>query len=1019
MSRASTAGGFVGRDEQLAELRGALGDVERGHGRLFLITGDAGIGKTRLVETLAERTAAPEARVLWGRCWEAGGAAAYWPFVQVLRQCVDDTAPEVLRCCLGPGAPEVAQVVPELSRRLPGLVPSPRVDSPEARTRLFDSVIAFLTALAGEGPPLLLVIEDLHAADEASLKLLRMLARRLASSRLLVVATSRDTELRESPERERIIGAIASEGRTMELGGLEPSSVAQLLHLVTGRLPTMDLVTQVHRVTEGHPFFVGEVARLLASEGLRDGVALPHEVHALIRRRLDLAAPQVKQVLSRAAVMGQEFELSALRRLSDSGNNDELIDALARATELRIVDEVALGRWSFAHSLLRETLYDRLAPEERAVLHGRAGEALEQLFGVDGGSGHIAQLAHHFCAASVVGRADKAVAYATAAAESAMATLAYEDAVAWYQRALVALDRIDDGDRRRRYDLLMACAEAEWRSHGFEAARERYRAAMRTGQALGSGELVGRAALGYAQGGGPKRWVPVLEQALGVLTDERHPVHGEILVELALSRLILNEGDASTWVAQARRGLRTVQRSGDHDAVWRTLWSFHRVLQFDPEALDERLAVSTELLELATDGQDGERLFRARSYRIGDLFDRGDVDAVERELAVLDAEASSVRLQYFQWVVAYMRAATALHRGRLDEAEALAQRALEVGEAVESPEVDNIYVCQMLEIRRQQGRFEEMEALARSAHQQFPHETLVPLSMALALVELGRADEARHELSRWPAAQHPDTLSGTRAVAAWAYLADLAWALSDSEHPPLLLMLLRPYAGRHLTLAVVGASLGSTHRSLGQVAALLERWDEADEHFRSAHAMHEELGAPAWLAHGRMAHARMFLARRAAGDDERAYDLLSHARAGFRQLGMSFYAQRAEGLLDRLGVAGSSPPTSASFRQEGDGWALEYEGRIVRLHDSVGMRYLARLLAHPGQPFSAVELIGDGPLDTERARHRVIGAVRSAIERIADSHPTLGDHLRRTVRVGARSSYVPDARAPVVWDGDG
>ena len=985
-----------------------------------MITGDAGIGKTSLVEALVERTRPSEAQVLWGRCWEAGGATAYWPFVQVLRQSVEELAPDVLDRCVGLGGPELARLVPELSARLPAAAPERPLDSPQARVRLFDSVITLLTALAAQGPALLVALEDLHAADEASLKLLRTLARRLSGTRLLVVATCRERELRESPERERIITSFASEGTRIELGGLDPSGIAQLLHLVEGRLPNIDLVSQVHRVTEGNPFFVGEVARLLATEGLRGGVALPQEVRTLLQRRLERLAPSMRQVLSRAAVLGQEFDLSVLRRLEPPGNGDNLIDALAQATDLHIVDEVALGRWSFAHSLLRQTLYDRLPPEERVALHRRAGEALEDLFGADASTGHIAQLAHHFSVSSTLDGTDKAVVYTTRAAEAAMATLAYEDAAAWYKRALEILDQLDDADGARRYDLLMACADAEWRSHGFDAAKERYRAAMRVARALGSGERMGRAALGFAQGGGPKRWVPVLEEALGALTDEDNPVGGEVVVQLALCKLILNEGDTRRWVAEARRGLATVRRSGDLTAAWETLWAFHRVLQFDPQALDERLAVSTRLLELATEHQDGEQLFRARSYRIGDLFDGGDIDAVDQELDLLDADARSVRLQYFEWVVAYMRAATDLHRGRLDEAEALAERALEVGEAVESPEVDNIYVCQMLEIRRQQGRFEEMAALARRAQQQFPHETLVPLSLALALVELGRADEARHELRRWPAAQHPDTLSGTRAVAAWAYLSDLAWAMSDPEQAPLLLALLHPYAGRHLTLAVVGASLGSTYRSLGQVAALLERWEEADEHFGSAHAMHERLDAPAWLAHGRMDHARMLLARGAVGDCQRASELLSLARAAFRQLGMSFYARRALGLLEELDAEASPPSIGASFRQDADGWVLEYEGRVVRLRDSIGVRYLAHLLARPREQFSAVELIGGGgAMDGERARHRVIGAVRSAIDRIADGHPTLGDHLKRTVRVGTKSSYIPDARAPVVWDADG
>ncbi|MDQ4132899.1 MAG: AAA family ATPase [Actinomycetota bacterium] len=1012
MTRTSAAGTLVGRQRELAELHAGLADARRGHGRLFLIAGDPGIGKTRLVEAFTE-DAAPLAMACWGRCWESGGAPPYWPWKQVLRRCVDQTPRARLAECLGAGAVEVAELVPELSQRLPGPASSLSFNPTQARLRLFDSVIGFLIAVARDHGALMVAVDDLHAADEASLQLLRRLARALTGTHLLVVGTYRDADAREAPGREHLLLSVAAHGQSMMLDGLDRAGVAALLERVTGNLPAAEIVNEVQRVTEGNPFFVGEAARLASADDRRGILRLPGEVHDLVRQRLEPLLPEWREVLRRASLLGQDFELSVLRRVADTG--DDVLDALGHAAELGVVEEVALARWAFAHALLREALQAELTPEERVLLHRRAGEALEDLSGHDAGP-DVSRLAHHFWASAADG-ADKAVTYCTEAAAAAMAALAYEDAVLWWRRALDALGHIAHADRRRRYDLLVACADAEWRSQGFGQAKATYREAMRVAEALDDGTLVARAALGFAQGGGAEHWIPVLERALTLLHGDDDPLRSQVVVELALSRLLLNQGDAASHVELAREAMQKVRHAADADAMWYTLWSFHRVLQFDPQALGERLSVSTELVELAEQGQDSEKLFRGRSYRVGDLFDSGDITAVERELTLLDEDARRSRVQYFQWVVAYMTAAVALHRGRVEEAEVLAHRASAIGDAVESQEVDNILVCQMLEIRRQQGRFEEMRTLALSAQQQFPHEFLVPLALALAFAGLGRAAEASQELSRLPAARLPGSLSGSRAVAAWAYLADVAWVMDDAGPAAELWKLLAPHAGRHVTLAVAGASVGSTDLYLGRVAALLGRWQDAAVCFDAAHAMHNRIGARAWLGHGKTDHARMLLARDSPGDRTGAVELLTEARAEFRELGLAFYEGRVAIIMDSLVEPAAASSTTASIRYGDDGWELEYGGSRIRLHDSKGLHYLARLLAHPHRGFSATDLLDDdGPVDTERARHRVTGAARSAIDRIAESHPDLGAHLRMTVRLGQTSSYVPDSRAPVTWD---
>src|ERR671918_879656 len=343
----SGASVFVGREAELTALVEGLEAARAGEGRLFLLAGEPGIGKSRLADELGSIALDRGARVLWGRCWEAGGAPAYWPWVQSIRALIRGRDPERLERELGAGAADVAQIISELRDMLPNLPEPPPLDPESARFRLFDVTARFLVA-AASSEALVLVLDDLHAADAPSLLLLRFLAGEIAESRLLVVGSFRDVAL----ERDHPLSvALAELGRApvtrrLHLRGLDRDDVARFIQLSTGTRPSGRLVATVHEETQGNPLFMVEVVRLLAREG-RIGAAATVEwttpilegVREVIGRRLSHLGGDATEVLTLASVLGREFDLESLGSLAGRPA-PELLAALEEAVAARIVTDL-------------------------------------------------------------------------------------------------------------------------------------------------------------------------------------------------------------------------------------------------------------------------------------------------------------------------------------------------------------------------------------------------------------------------------------------------------------------------------------------------------------------------------------------------------------------------------------------------------------------------------------------------------------------------------------------------------
>ena len=964
---------FVGRQRELAELRAGLEDAVGGRGRFFLVVGEAGIGKTRLAEELAREAAERGGVALWGRCWEGEGAPPYWPWVQVIRALLQGVPAEELRPAVGAGAPYLVPLVPELGERfrdLPALSTSPR--SEHARFYLFDAVATLLRS-AAQRTPLVLVLDDLQWADAPSLLLLQFLAHELCDVRILLLGTYREVEVRQAPAVAEILGALGRDGHHVPLRGLGEEEVRRFLEETIGRSPAPVLVRAVHRETEGNPFFVDEIVRLLVAERALERhedpspgrFPVPQGVREAIRRRLAPLPPPAREALALASVVGREFDLAILHRacgLDPEALLETLGPALAR--EIVVREPGGVGRYRFAHALIRETLYEELGPAERIRLHGQIGEVLEEVHRTDP-TPHLTALAHHFLEAAPARGADKALVYSTRAGRHAAASLAYEAAAAHFQSALEVLGLARPGDERERCELLLARGDVQWKSGDGRGARETFQQAAEIARRIGDAPLLARSALGFAGEGSRLLWVrsevvdqpriELLEEALHRLGDGDPGLRAQLLARLAINLYWAPEPERV--VALSEEAVRLARQLGDPRllaAVLRARW----IALWRPEGAAERLAIADEILHLGERTGDRELALLGHRFRIVGFLEHGDVVATDREIEAWAQIAGELRQPLYLTDLAMWRATRAIMDGRFADGEEQAQRAVELGQR--EPDVQPIlrHEIQTFLLHFHKGCLDQL--VGRSQPR-----TGVPATMfqrcarAFVWSETGRQAEARRELSALAKEGFPLPRDGAWVVS-MSLLSAVAAELNDRTSAAQLYELLMPYAGRVGIFAAGLACWGSVSYHLGLLASTLGRVADAIRHYEDAATVHERMGARPFLAWTQLAHARLLLTRDAGARRGEAAALLTSALATARELGMDGLVAKVRRLgLDAAPTAGAQEPADgeAVFRNEGDVWTVIYAGTSVRLKHSKGLGDIAILLANRGRDIHVADLI--------------------------------------------------------------
>jgi eukaryotic-like serine/threonine-protein kinase len=906
LARPSTdlGGVFVGRASELAALFGGLEDALAGRGRLFLLAGEPGIGKSRLAEELIAHASARGARILVGRCWEAGGAPAFWPWVQALRAYLRDTDDGALGA--QPGAAQLAQILPELREGFPDLAEPPASEPEAARFRLFEATAEFLRD-AAQRRPIVLVLDDLHAADAPSLLLLRFLARELGSTRMLLLGAYRDVDpVPVEPLREAV-AELAREPvtRRLALAGLSEREVAQ--YVAQTAAESAQLVAALHEETEGNPLFVGEMVRLLSVEGARleSGaelrLAIPQSIRDVIARRLTHLSQECNRLLVLAAVLGREFALDALARMGDV-SEEPLLDVLDEAMAARVVSDVpgVADRLRFDHVLIRDTLYEGLASARRVRLHGLAVKALEELYGEEPGP-HLAELAHHAVAASDFARARR---YAWRAGDRALTLLAYEEAARWYRTALDALDGADARDEQARCELLLWLGEAEMRAGNAPAAKTAYLDAAAVARHRGLPRELARAAAGYggrivwARAGDDDRLVPLLEEGLAAIAGDDVELHAKLLARLAGA--LRDEPSRERRDKLSSEAVALARRTENLAALAYAL-DGRAASIVAPDTVAECLALGTELCEVAERSGDPERVMAGHFHRIIALLQLGDVRAAEVDLAACSRIARELKQLAHLWQVSGVEAMLALAAGRLAEGEELVAQALALGERAQRGAAIPVYRLQQYTLCDFRGSLEEVEPAIRDLIADHPARPVFRCVLVHLQARLERMPEAQRTLDDLTR----DELSALPFDQEWLFamslLAETSALLGDTASAALLYGALHPWAALNVVDQAEGIR-GSVARYLGLLAAATNRRGQAERDFEDALAMNARTGARPWLAHTQNDYARMLLARDGPGDRTRAHELLDTALASYRELGMEAHAASALALARRVGT---------------------------------------------------------------------------------------------------------------------
>jgi eukaryotic-like serine/threonine-protein kinase len=932
----SLAGGvFVGRERELERLREAVDGALAGRGSLQLLVGEPGIGKTRAAEELATYARVSGARVYWGRCREDEGAPAYWPWVQAIRSYARDADPVALAWQLGGGAAEVAQLIPEVAEKL-DIEPAKGSDSEEARFRLFDSVTSLLLAAARDRP-LVVVLDDLHWADEPSLLLLRFATRELATSGLLVLGTYRDVELGRHHPLARVLGEISGvegSGR-IPLRGLGVGAVERYIEMTSGAPSPPGLAEAVQDQTDGNPFFVGEVVRLLASEGrLTAGgsaaeLEIPQGVREVVGRRLDRLSEGTNEALRVAAVIGRDFDEDLVARVAKQ-SPEELMRAANEAIAERLVADLGDGRFSFSHALVRDTLYEELSPAKRSALHERTGLAIEEICGGDVNE-RLGELAHHFLAAAPRGDLAKAIDYAQRAGAQDMEQLAYEDAVDVYGRALEVLELMDERDEALRCRLLLSLGGAEAKSARVADARAAFERAAESARALDDADSLVGAAIGIAlmsdAGRLDEQLLALLDEALERIGPERTARRAALLSAKSAELYWVDNdvGESEGLVDEAIE----IAREIDSPAALTAALTRKIFIPGGPDAPRVRLAIADELVELGERSGDREAAVRGHAYRLWSFLELGDVAAVDRELEIYARLADELRMPAHTWHTFALRGMRALLDGDIEEAERLAQQARHAGERAEQALAQQYYGIQMIQIRSMQGRTGELLPAVRDLAERFPGIPAWQGGLVTLAARAGDFDLAKRELQRFAGDDFSALPRDVNWATAMSLLGEAIAMIGDADRAAAAYDELLPYEGLVIVVARAAACNGPVDRVLGMLARTMGRLEDAERHLGNAVETATRMDDRPGMALCGLGLAELLLERDRENDRELALELLSTVLGTAREMGARWIADQA--LADRLeaqGLAGVDVTTSIDEMVS----AIEEEQPDMRAH---------------------------------------------------------------------------------------
>jgi len=994
---------LVGRDRHLGLLRQWLDDAVAGRAGAVVLSGEAGIGKTRLAEELASQATAGGVTVVWATSWQGDGVPSLWPWASVLCGLVGHA-----------GALERA-------------APVGRDDVEAARFAQFEAV-AEVVRQACAVTPVLVVIDDLHWADLATIRLFGFLAANVRSARCLLVGTMRPDEA--PPEAKEL---LTRHGSVLPLAGLDEAAVVAMVADAVGEADSAPLARTVLDRSGGNPLFALELTRLLAASARFDlaGSAVPERVQQVIERRLARVGEPDLPALRCLALLGRTASLDEACRVLDVDQRE--IERVADAgTRVGLLEACGPGEVRFTHDLVRQVVLQSIPRSSRAELHRRVADVYEQRVAFDH-SWH-AVVADHLDAAGSEHRV-RAAHHWEAAAARAMDVLAYEDAVRYYRRAGADVA----GDPGEGLRLMLREAESLLHAGQLLVARERFADASRLALALDDPTRFAMAALGASESA--TGWeVPLSDpEHIALLNTAilRLPADDGRLRALLLARASVasySPQTVDTSIELADEALAVASQLGDPLVIAAALAAVNDA-HGGPDFVELRHANAARMVELATEAGDTSMALLGRRFLLVVLAERGNFAAFDGQLVRFEREAAALRQPLVSWYPVLFRGMRALMRGELDLTRAAIAEVERFATSTGSRDERLLAVTLGIGLGAAVG---DVPAYHLSGIVDMEASMWPSLAAGLAMLAVlrGDRDAAATNLRYYAAggfeglnrdAEYLTTLTGFGRAAAF---------VGDRNSAAPLIERLEPFADLWVIDGICAVCWGPVAAELGRLYAFVGDRMLATAHLERARELLVGAGAPLLLA-------------------------------------------EVEGLLGAEPTQ-LSPPTEGDgtdrFVRDGDLWSVSFEGQTVHLKHSKGLQDLHRLLAAPGREIRAAELAGQrivsaglgDVLDAraraeyrqrlrdldeelaeaeeyadlaraerarierdflvaeltgavglhgrsrqagapdERARKAVSLRIRQAIDRIAAAHPGLGRHLTNSVRTGTYCSYQPE-----------
>lgn len=938
---------FVGRDHELAVLAGVLARAKDGRRQVVVVTGEAGIGKTWFCEQASLAAERDGFGVVWGRCWPHGGAAPLWPW------------PALLPALAGPS----------VAGLLAADCGHDRVD-PERFARF--AAVAALLAEARRDTPTMIVIDDVHQADESALLLTRFLAGTLDRLPLVLVLVRREST-------STLLAELQRDATTIPLRPFGFDETTALLAAHGQPAPDTDVAQTLLRVTGGSPLYLAR-----AVERGWAGAAVEHAIAGAIAG-LPL---RHRRILAFTALLGPDGVVAEIATLADQ-TPAEVIEALIAAAELGLA-ELAPDRCDL-HDLVRQVAMTELDAAELLEANARAAALLA-------GTGQAERVAHHALAAAVRSTADAeyAITACRAAAASLMAGYAYEQGGALLGRAVALAEHRPDLPEWAA--LLVERADAVLATGRLIDARAAFETATEAAELAGDPVLLARAVLGlggvwvheHRNAAVRKHMLARQQAALCVLPDEERALRCRLAVRLA-AEAVYEGGPVEEVLSELAR----TRAIGDLRALAEALSLTHHSM-LGPEHTDLRLPLAQEQIVVASAAGDGILTLFGLLWRTTDLYLRGSPDA-ERSLTELRERSTALGIATVNFIVACMDVMRLIRAGRLEEAEAAAGPCLQQGLEVGDADAIGCYGAQMIAIRWFQGRDAELADLVvdtLSSASLAANEYGFRVSVIMVLARGGRLAEARAALAPLRELGLATLPTSSTWLSAMVALVEVGWLLDDPALVAEAADLVRPFADLPVMPSLGVSCFGSAARALGRASLAAGDATTAVRYFEQAVAGNLRLGhRPATM----LSQAELAEALVAQGDLPGARAALTEALAEARSLGLTRRVDQWTTWATRL-----TPSTEPILSRTQDGWTLSHGGTQIDLPNLTGLNYLSQLLANPGKEISATDLAGTAVvtgrqdlLDSEAmsAYRRRLEALAEAIETAED--PITADRLQQ------------------------